>query len=45
MKLFNLFISLSTAVDMDCHHGQGSADTLGASTLNTRTVGFVRAFR
>ena len=28
MKLFNLFIPLSTAVNMECHHGQGFADTL-----------------
>ena len=27
MKLFNLFIPLSTAVNTECHHGQGFADT------------------
>ena len=28
MKLFNLLIPLSTAVNIECHHGQGSPDAI-----------------
>ena len=36
MKLFNLFIPLSTAVDIDCHHGQGSTDAIYGAVCQYR---------